>query len=77
MDEADIRKKEWNAFADFLRRVMPTSSYPASKSSHPPLKKTRRGTQTDVTSSSGNIFPEQVDDDDEDNNDDDDNFIQN
>ena len=54
MDEADIRKRVGtNAFADFLRRVMPISSEQASKASPPPpYQKTRRGTQTDITSAS-------------------------
>jgi len=59
MGEADRKKTETNAFADFLRRVMPTSSEPASKASPPPPppQKTRRGTQTDVTSASVTTSP--------------------
>ena len=59
MSEADIRKKTGtNAFADFLRRVMPTSSEPASKTSPPPpLQKTRHGTHTDVTPASVTTSP--------------------
>ena len=52
IDEAEIMKKETNAFADFLRRVMRTGQ--TSKDSTDPNPRThqmlRRPTQTDVTS---------------------------
>jgi len=40
------KKTETNAFADFLRRMMPTSTVPASKHFPPPPQNTRRGTPT-------------------------------
>jgi len=68
LDKADIRKKtETNAFADFLRRVVPG---PASKDSPPPpysTQNTRRGTQRDVISASVTISEKRVDDDEDEN----------
>jgi len=66
IEKADFRKEtETNAFVDFLRQVVPTSSQPASKSSPPPPQKTRRGKQTDVKSASVTTSPERVDNDDD------------
>ena len=54
MGEADIRQKTGTKIiADFLRRVVPTtSSEQPSKAPDVPPQKTRRETQTDVTSAS-------------------------
>jgi len=63
MDEADIRKNtETNALADFLRRVTNNSSSSSEQASKTlpfpsPPQKTRRATQTDVTSASVIISP--------------------
>ena len=50
--EGSRQKTETKAMRIFLIRVMPTSSLPASNAPSLPPWKTRRGTQTDLTSAS-------------------------